>query len=281
MADPRSPPESKGSARGPARGRKGRGNQRLTEQTGGEGLWHQPVLLTLFADLLLLLGGILVAWESMQLLQRLPLAPLRQLTVASPVTQVSPAQIEHIARTTIAGNFFTVDLEQAQAAFQQLPWVRRASVRRLWPDGVELVIEEQRPVAHWTPLEGAPRLVNTFGEVFSAPTDESLPTFNGAEGSAPRMLEEYREFTVALATIGRAPVAVRLSPREAWQLKLDDGVVLELGRDQPKAPLAERLRRFTSHYAAVKNRVRKLGSVDMRYPNGFALISVQNRTGAG
>lgn len=281
MTDTRSPPESRGSARAQIPGRKGRGNQRVSEQAVGEGLWHQPALLNLFADLLLLLGGMLIAWDGMQLLQRLPLAPLKQLTVASPVSQVSPAQIEHIARTTIAGNFFTVDLEQAQAAFQQLPWVRRASVRRLWPDGIELVIEEQRPVAHWAPLEGAPRLVNTFGEVFSAATDEPLPSFNGPEGSAPRMLEEYREFAAALAAIGHSPVAMRLSPREAWQLKLDDGLVLELGRDQPKAPLAERLQRFTSHYAAVKNRVRTLGGVDMRYPNGFALIPVQNRTGAG
>ncbi len=136
-------------------------------------------------------------------------------------------------------------------------------------------------MARWTPLEGAPRLVNAFGEVFSATTGESLPLFTGPEGSAPRMLDEYREFTAALAASGHVPVAVRLSPREAWQLKLDDGVVLELGRDQPKAPLAERLQRFTNHYAAVKNRVRQLGGVDMRYPNGFALIPVHDRTGAG
>ena len=79
----------------------------------------------------------------------------------------------------------------------------------------------------------------------------------------------------SLGTIGRKPVAINLSAREAWQLKLDDGVILELGRDQPKHPLAERLARFTTHYPAVsnaaRNRLQAVGVVDMRYPNGFAL----------
>lgn len=281
MAESRHSPEGYRGTKMQAARRKGHGNQRRGSQAGGEGLWHQPVLLNLLADLLLLLGGVLIVWEGAQLLQRLPLAPLKQVTLASPLVRISPAQIEHVARTSIAGNFFTVDLERTQAAFEQLPWVRRASVRRLWPDGIELVIEEQHPVARWTPLEGAPRLVNAFGEVFNATVDEPLPVFSGAEGSAPRILAEYRELAVALAGIGHAPVAVRLSPRDAWQLMLDDGVMIELGRDQPRAPLAERLQRFTAHYAAMKARMRGLGGVDMRYPNGFALIPVQNRTGAG
>ena len=75
-----------------------------------------------------------------------------------------------------------------------------------------------------------------------------------------------------LAAVGRRPRAVILSAREAWQLKLDDGVLVDLGRDQAKHPLRERLARFASHYQAARA---KAGAgallVDMRYPNGFAL----------
>ena len=256
---------------------KSRGNTRV-EPDAGDGFWDQPTLINLLADLLLLAGGALLAWAGAVTLQALPVFPLKQLVVATPLDQVSRAQIEHAARSALSGNFFTVNLETAQAAFESMPWVRSASLRRLWPDGVQLDIEEHRAAARWTAQEGEARLVSTRGEVFMASTDEALPAFAGPEGSAPRVLAHFQEFKDSLAAIGRKPVAIRLSAREAWQLKLDDGVVLELGRDQPKHPLAERLNRFTNHYAAAgsaaRNRLQSIGVVDMRYPPGCALRGV-------
>lgn len=250
-------------------------NGRARDYRGGEGFWDRPMLINLLADVLLLVGAALLAWAGVLLLQRLPVLPLKQLVVATEVDHVSRTQIEYTARTALAGNFLTVNLEAARSAFERMPWVRSASLRRVWPDGVELKLEEHRVAARWTPLEGEPRLVNTSGEVFIASTGEALPEFVGPEGSASRVLERYREFSEGLAVSGRTPVAVHLSAREAWQLKLDDGVVLELGRDESKHPLAERVSRFASHYSAAataaRGRLPQIGAVDMRYPNGFAL----------
>lgn len=251
-----------------------KGNVRV-EAGAGDGFWDRPALMNLLADVLFLAGGMLLAWAGAMALQRLPVFPLKQLVVATPLDQVSRAQIEYTARTALSGNFFTVNLEAAQSAFERMPWVRSASLRRIWPDGVELAIEEHRAVARWTPQDGQPRLVSTRGEVFAASSREALPAFSGPEGSASRVLARFEEFNSGLAGIGRSPVAIHLSAREAWQLKLDDGVVLELGRDQPKHPLVERLTRFTNHYpaasSAARNRLQTIGIVDMRYPNGFAL----------
>lgn len=242
---------------------------------GDDGFWDRPLLINLLADLLLLAAAVLLAWAGATALQRLPVFPLKQVVVATPLERVSRAQIEHTARRALSGNFFTVDLETAQAAFERMPWVRSASLRRIWPDSVELRLEEQRAVARWTLRDGESRLVNTRGEVFVAATLEPLPAFAGPEGSAARVLARYQEFTDGLAAIGRKPVAIQLSAREAWYLKLDDGVLLELGRDQPRHPVAERLSRFTANYPAAsrlaKGRMETIGVVDMRYPNGFAL----------
>jgi cell division protein FtsQ len=83
----------------------------------------------------------------------------------------------------LTGNFFTVNLDATRAAFERMPWVRSASLRRLWPDGVELSIEEHRAVARWTPQDGESRLVNRQGEVFPpAPRTAAAP--DGPEGSA-------------------------------------------------------------------------------------------------
>lgn len=245
------------------------------DNVADEGFWDRPVLMNLSADLLFLIGGVLLAWSGAVALQNLPVFPLRQVVVATPVEQVSRGQIEHIARSVLAGNFFTVNLDASRAAFERMPWVRSASLRRLWPDGIELSIEEHRAAARWTPRDGESRLVNTRGDVFLASTEAPLPRLLGPEGSAPRVLERYRAFSETLAATGRRPVAVHLSAREAWQVRLDDGVVLELGRDQPKHPLAERLDRYVGSYpaasAVVAGRLPAIGTVDLRYPNGFAL----------
>jgi len=238
-----------------------------------ERFWDKPVTMNLVSDLLLVCGIAMLAWAGMLAMQRLPLQPLRQVVVSTPIEQVSRAQIEHAARSALTGNFFTVDLDQARAAFEKLPWVRRAELRRRWPDGLELVLEEHVAVARWQRAEGEQQFVNTYGEVFAATpaAEPALPVFAGPEGSAATVLWRYEESVAALKPVGRHPVAVVLSAREAWELKLDDGVVVELGRDHAKHPLTERLARFAAHYPAARETLGAAGVADMRYPNGFAL----------
>lgn len=240
-----------------------------------EGLWDQPQLLNLAADLLMLLSAAVLGYAAVVSVVRLPFFPLKQLVVASSLDQVSPAQIEYAAQSSLEGNFFTVNLDNVRGAFEKLPWVRKASVRRRWPDGIELTIEEHVAVARWRGNESEARLVNSHGELFTAaPSDgqTALPLFGGPEGSAAMMLARYREFAELLATLGRSSRTVTLSPRLAWQLRLDDGLTLELGRDQAKHPLHERLQRFTGIYAEVRARAKApINAIDMRYPNGFAL----------
>jgi cell division protein FtsQ len=237
-----------------------------------EGFWDRPQLLNLAADLLIVFGVALLVWAAIGAVQRLPVYPLRELVVVGSVDRVSRAHIEHAARTALTGHLLSVNLDEARVAFEKLPWVRRAELRRQWPDALELALEEHVAVARWSRADGEPRLVNTHGEVFTAGGGEELPAFSGPEGSSATMLRRYREFDAHLAKIQRKPVALTLTSREAWQVRLDDGVLLDLGRDQPKLPLAERLERFSENYAAARAKVKApIAAIDMRYPNGFAL----------
>lgn len=248
------------------------------QPAGAEGgFWNSPVLMDLVSDVLLLAGAAALAWAAMLAVQRLPLSPLRQVVVATPVEQLSRSQIEHAARTGLVGNFFTVNLDHARATFEKLPWVRRAEVRRRWPDSIELTLEEHVAVARWQRAEGEPQFVNSYGEVFSAlPAAEmKLPALSGPEGSAPTVLARYVQFGAALGGLGRRPVSVVMTAREAWELTLDDGIAVALGRDDAKHPLAERLARFAAHYPAARQKFGVAGVADMRYPNGFALRPAQ------
>ena len=254
-------------------------SRRPANEAETPGFWDRPVLINLVADLLIVFGVAVLAWAASVAVQRLPVFPLREVVVTHPVEQVTAAQIEQAARASLIGNFFTVDLDGVRAAFEKLPWVRHAAVRRRWPDAVELDLEEHRAVARWRQADGESRLVNSEGEVFAASSEQVLPTFAGPEGSAGEVLARYREFVQALAGIGRRPEVVVLSRREAWQLRLDDGLLLELGRDEAGHPLAERIARFTAYYRAALARTQVAASiVDMRYPNGFALRVASNKS---
>lgn len=247
-------------------------NARTPAEPGG--LWHQPALMNLLADVLSVLAAAGLAWAALAALQRLPLFPLREVVLTAAPQQVPLDQIAHAARSAVVGNFFTVDLEAARSAFEKLPWVRKAAVRRLWPDGLSLTLEEHEAQARWRHSNGEAGLVNAQGEVFAAelPADApALPRLSGPAGSAAEILARHAELSAALAGIDRRIEAVTLSPRRAWQLKLDDGITLELGRDQERHPLAERLARFVTHYAEVKAQLGSVTVADMRYPNGFAL----------
>lgn len=247
------------------------------QKAAADGFWHQPALLNLCADVLIISASVALAWTAVIALQRLPFYPLREVQIVGELSQVQKGQLENAARTVVQGNFFTVNIDAARNAFEKLPWVRRAEVRRQWPDRLELRIEEHVPVARWRGVEGEPRLVNSHGEVFAGSIDVPLPLFSGPEGSSAEILARYKEFETALAAIALHPRVVMLSPREAWQVRLDNGLLLDLGRDQPKLPLAERVARFTQYYPNVIKRSQvQIVAVDMRYPNGFTLRPARN-----
>jgi cell division protein FtsQ len=235
-------------------------------------MWHKPRLMLATADLLWIAGGLMLAAAAVHAVARLPILPIRQVVVVNALREVQRADVEQ-AISGLRGNLVSVSLDGVRASFEKLPWVRRAEVRRRWPGTLELTLHEHHPVARWG--EGNQQLVNAEGEVFYATgssTAATLPVFNGPLGSAPEILARYRELRELLEPTGRSARLVTLTPRLAWQVRLDDGLALELGREQSKAPVKERLARFVAVYpVAVATRQPKPQVADLRYPNGFVL----------
>ena len=62
---------------------------------------------------------------------------------------VSPGAVRSAIAGRFKGNFFTVDLDDARELFESVPWVRHATVRRIWPNVLRVQIEEQQPLALW------------------------------------------------------------------------------------------------------------------------------------
>ena len=248
-------------------------------------MWDNPRLLNSAANALIGIAALIFACAGLQLLLRSPLFPLREIVVRGDMKNADAAEIETAVDGT-GGNFFAADLAALRARLEQVSWVRRVDLRRVWPDRIELRLEEHVAFARWGQGVGdlqSRGLVNTFGEPFLAPIDDAaaaaLPLFAGPAGSEGELTRRYRRFAELLAPLGESPDRVVLTQRYAWQLRLagarnNAALHLELGRDGAEA-VEQRLERFVAAYPESLGRLQPRAdaarNVDLRYPNGFAL----------
>lgn len=227
-------------------------------------MWDKPELMNPIANVLYAAAFLLALYAAFVLIVSLPLFPLKEVQLLSAPSHVQRADVASVLKRELRGNFFTVDVGKARKAFESVPWVRKADVRRQWPDRLVVRLEEHAPLARW----GSIALVNMQGEVFSAPYEGKLPVFVGPTGRSKEMAIQYAYFKKSLAPIEREPVQLSVSSRRAWTLKLDTGTTLELGRTD----LENRLARFVQNHARAQALLgRRMDHVDLRYPNGFAV----------
>ena len=240
-------------------------------------LWHDVRLLNAAANGLMAVAAAALLAAAVSWLVHRPGFALRMVvvepaSVEQPLQHVNRAILRAAGASRLQGNFFTVDLDAVRESFEAVPWVRRAQVRRIWPNTLRVGIEEHRPLAVW----GDGRLVNRQGELFTAnvaqaQAESELVEFSGPPGSESEVTRRWAELQRQLAPLSIAPAAVMLSARYAWSARLDNGTLLLLGREQG-LPIADRVARWVALYPTVQARLnREVASVDLRYPNGFAM----------
>lgn len=230
-------------------------------------MWDKPALMLWLANLLYAVAAILLMYAVLFLVVHLPVFPLREVKVNGKLEHVTREQVQFIVTRALKGNFFTLDLNKTRRTFEKLPWVRNVNVRRRWPDKLEVTLEEHEVLARWNNTA----LVNAQGELFQAASDQHLPVFSGPADSVQEVASQYLYFRQQLAITGRSPLQVSLSQRRAWQIRLDDGLVVELGRER----VEQRMEKFVKVYDRTLGRLNQLNKavdyVDLRYPNGFAV----------
>jgi len=233
-------------------------------------MWDNHQVLDLLASTLFTLVALIVLYGISQWTVNLPLFPLKEASVSAAnsssgeLKHVTRDQIDKAVKNEVRGNFFTVDMDATRAAFRKLPWVRNASVRRVWPQSLEVTLEEHVVLARW----GSTALVNTHGEVFNAVSADKLPIFEGPAESSRDLTRQYAAFNEILRPLQQSIEQIKLSPRRAWRVHPDNGTILELGREQMKT----RLERYVLiHDVSIARLNQKLSYVDLRYPNGFAV----------
>ena len=206
---------------------------------------------------------------------RQPMFAVRSIRIEGDVTRNSVSTIRANAAPKLAGNFFTMDLAATQRAFEAVPWVRHAVVRRVWPNRLAVRLEEHRAAALWSTETGSDKLVNTFGEVFEANPgdveDDDLPVLQGPDGQSARMLALLQQLQPMLKALDLQIETLVLTGRGSFRAELDSGAQIELGRGTD-AELRERARRFVATVPqVVAQHQRPIAHADLRHSDGYAV----------
>ena len=223
--------------------------------------------------LVLILSSAAFKWVSHQAYFDLRVVQIKGATQA--LRYVDGATVRSTALPRLRGNFFTADLNAVRVAFETVPWVHHASVRREWQN--KLIVELDEYVALGTWGGDDDRLLSADGIIFTANLDEAeqegkLMALGGPDDSAKEVAARLADLRSWLAPVRLAPREFILSDRYAWTAKLDNGITLKLGREHSRDALRMRVERFVSVYPQLAARLGdRIEVVDMRYPNGLAL----------
>ncbi|RJT27585.1 cell division protein FtsQ [Buttiauxella izardii] len=225
-------------------------------------IFLSAVLFTVFIG-----GWIVVGW--MEDAQRLPLSKLvvtgeRHYTRNDDIRQ-------SILALGPPGTFMTQDVNIIQQQIERLPWIKQASVRKQWPDELKIHLVEYVPIARWNDQH----MVDAQGNAFSVPAEraakQTLPMLSGPEGSEGEVLQGYREMGDVLAKDKFTLKEAAMTARRSWQLTLNNGIKLNLGRGDTM----KRLSRFVELYPVLQQQEqadnKRISYVDLRYDSGAAV----------
>lgn len=246
-------------------------------------LWNNPERMTQLSRWLMRAFFLMLVIAVLFWLGQRPVFALKQIQIeplpGQSIKHVNLPLVKSQVLEKVQGNFFTVRLEDIKHAFESMPWVRHASVRRVWPNGLAVSIEEQKPFGIWGSRDDH-KLINTHGEVFSGnatDVDEGLVLiqFTGPDDSNKEVMRLYQKASRWFSPWNVEVSSLNLSDRYSWNITLSNGMRIEFGRDeeaQGKALTEERVARLIQYWPKVQERWQsRIDGIDLRYGNGFAV----------
>lgn len=211
--------------------------------------------------------------------------PLKKIEIQGELHNTYTLQIQKILAENMPSNIFRINLAEAANVAESLPWIAQASVRRQWPDTLQVQVHEHVVEARWE--TGA--WVERSGALIELPdySNNELPLFVGAEQYIPEMLRSYRQWTPRLSQVDLKIRGVSKSARGDWKLEvspaqslaatLEDEVnsntTIVLGYDNPEVSIERFVWLYREVFEPVVN---SLVRVDLRYPNGIAVEWTDN-----
>jgi cell division protein FtsQ len=192
---------------------------------------------------------------------------ITSITIEGPFQRVSALHIEEAISGELGDGFVTANLSRIQRRLVELPWVDQAQVARRWPSTLHISVTEQVAAARW----GDNGLLNTRGELFvrdARHIPAELPRLSGPPDTASAVATRYLAIREQLIPLGLDVRRLNLDLRGAWELTLQNGIEIRLGRRD----VEQRTDLFLDVVAdIISSRESEIEFADMRYSNGFTI----------
>jgi cell division protein FtsQ len=246
-------------------------------------LWNHPERMQKLSHFLMRCFTIMLVIGVLVWLSQRPIFELKQIQIEPVAGQtlkhINKSTVKQQVLQTLQGNFFSVRLEDVKRSFESIPWVRHANVRREWPNGLVVIIEEQKPLGTWGGTDSR-TLINTYGELFSGRVYEvgdgmHLIDFYGPSDAGKEVISLYDKAMAWFRPWGVEVRSLALTERYSWHVKLSNGMKVEFGRDEENSDknlTEERVARLFKYWPQVQEKwANRVDAVDLRYANGFAV----------
>ena len=129
--------------------------------------------------------------------------PVQSVRISGEFVRVSKADIERAVEPLLTPGLIRIDVDALRRAALEVAGVREATVRRVWPDRLEISVIERVAVARWA----SGGYLGSDGTHFApdgGATADSLPVLAGPEGSHRRVLDLHTALERVLAPLGPA-----------------------------------------------------------------------------
>jgi len=191
--------------------------------------------------------------------------PIAEVRVQGALSAAERAAVRRAVDDVLPAGLLTVDLEALRSRLYGLSWPRRISVRRHWPDRLDIELHKEMVVAAW----GDGAYLTTAAKVVEMPgAAGGLPVLRCAQSAPQRAMEVYQMLEERTGEAGLVPRSLTENELGEWTLELTDGTRVNLGRDE----IAARVDRFVRVYrqAAPPTPGARLVA-DARYASGVAV----------
>ena len=164
-------------------------------------------------------------------------------------------------------SFFNFKINILKKEIEEVPWVKSADIRRVYPGEIKIYIEEHIPIAIWNNES----YMNNIGDIFFVnDIKKNLPIISSNQ-SGNKIMFEY--FSLLLKYISDENFDIKIKKIEENDIRslsayLSSGIIVKFGSKDIRGKILT----FIKVYKTLNTSdLEKIRYIDMRYSNGFSI----------
>ena len=192
--------------------------------------------------------------------------PIEKIVLSGRFVQLKTDVLEKNLKPFLGKGFFSVNIKHVQQQLVQQPWVDKVSVRRVWPDQLNVSVTEKKAIARWDAVS----LLSEQAVIFKEESSRFnfLPKINGYKEKSSEILNRYRVLQKRFSLAGLTIREISEDSKGATSLVLSDELRINLGSENNAMKINHLLAVYKKQ---IQPEAANIKYIDFRYSNGFAI----------